>query len=164
MIRVGTARRAGAGEGPLIVRTVVEHDRPEMRWEGSDLILVAGAEEVRVVIDDDTAFPQREVRARWRELRDHVAAPKLELDPDRRVRMRGFWICDGDPVAVEGVATDGVVRATSIGAGDHARAEAERAQAEHAAIEAGETSRVTGVFDKVMNLLGRFGRKPTKRK
>jgi hypothetical protein len=164
MIRVGTARRAGEGTGPIVVRTVLELDRPEMRWEGDSFVLVAGAEELRVVLDDDTAFPQRELRARWRELRDHVAAPQLDLDADRKVRMRGFWISEGETVAVEGVAKDGVVRAQAIGAGAHAKAEAEHAKAAHDAIEAGDTSRVAGAFDKLMNLLGRFGRRPPRLK
>ncbi len=123
---LGVAHRAVPGDGPLVVRTVVQDGaRPVMRWDGSELIVaVDGGERVRIVIDDDTAFPPRTVRDRWRTLRDHVAAPAAEIDPQRKALLRGFWICEGDRVAVDGVPLDeGRVRARAIGAGTDARGE-----------------------------------------
>jgi hypothetical protein len=105
----GVARRVRPGTGALVVRTTFENtDAPAIRWEGSDFLLEArdGAR-VRVVIDDDTVFVHRRVRGRWRTLRDHVAAPRATIDPGRRMRISGFWVCEGDLVALDEEEIDG---------------------------------------------------------
>lgn len=124
--------RAAAHDGAWIVIATIEEVPGAIRVEGSEVeVIAADGARTGVATDERTVIATRELRGPWHEVRQHPAAPAIDLAADRTVTLRGSWVLADEPVAVAGVALDGArVRAIAIAAGPDREARLAEARAQ----------------------------------
>jgi len=174
-VLIGQACRRVPGDGPLLVRTAFEVGWPPgpPRLDGTDFDLVTddGAR-VHIVVDDAAVLqPHHVVNGTWLELHAHPAVPDAALAGDARIGFRGFWLAEGDRVAVAGKTVargfvDGTggprqapqalhrFRADAIGTGDDPGAALARAAAQRWPTP---TRATRSVVDHILDLLAGDG-------
>ena len=106
VVTTGRVMRIGAGTGPVLVHTIFVGGGlaiPGRFHREEFAVMTDSGVKLRVNPRNLVAWrPQRRVRGRWRDLRSHPGAPDVDLPPGRRVRFDGFWLEEGDRIAICG--------------------------------------------------------------